>query len=107
MTVIVMANVTDKIRGECRKYLIEIKAGVYIGKISQSVRELLWNLITGAGLDGGAIMAFPSDNEQGFSFVSYGEMQREVVDYDGISLLRYKSESKKDTKTWYKLKKMY
>ena len=104
MIIIIVENVSESLRGEISKYLLEVKAGVFIGKISKLVRDNLWASIKASVPVGGALIAYSMNNEQGFTFESYGELTRKTVDYDGLTLLYYESDSKKDTKTLTKLK---
>ena len=45
MVVIVIDNASAKLRGELTKWLLEVKPGVFVGKVSAMVRERLWDKI--------------------------------------------------------------
>ena len=89
MTIIVMESVSEKIRGECTRYLLEIKPGVFLGSITKIVRELLWQQICDSCTDGGAIMAYSASNEQGFNLQIYGNTNYQVIDMDGLKLIQH------------------
>lgn len=106
MIVLSLENVPDRIRGECTKYLLEIKYGLYIGNVSRIVRDLLWKMIKDEGV-GEAVFINSTNNEQGFSFEILGNPSRSVRDFDGIKLFTYVTDNQKDTKTVLKLQKMH
>ncbi|WP_240051778.1 type I-E CRISPR-associated endoribonuclease Cas2e [Pseudonocardia sp. EV170527-09] len=49
-------------------WLLEISAGVFVGKVTTRVRELLWLRTVDMVKTGRAIMVFSADNEQGLDF---------------------------------------
>ena len=79
-----MENVTERLRGECTRYLLEIKTGVFLGTINATVRELLWKKITESGDAGGAVLAYSAQTEQGFLLKMHGNPRKKVVDIDGL-----------------------
>jgi len=87
MVMITMENVTERLRGECTRFLLEVKTGVFLGTINATVRELLWKKITESGEAGGAVLAYSSQTEQGFSLVMHGDPKKKVKDIDGIFLI--------------------
>lgn len=98
MIVLMLEHVSEKIRGECTKYLLEIKPGIYLGTITSQVRALLWDMICNEGNTGGAMIAYSTNNEQGFKIESFGDPSREIDELDGVQLIRYKTENIHDTK---------
>lgn len=87
MVLITMENVTERLRGECTRYLLEIKTGVFLGTINAPVRELLWKKIIESNDAGGAVMAYSAQTEQGFSLKMHGNPRKKVVDIDGLFLI--------------------
>lgn len=87
MTIIVLSNCPPKLRGDMTKWMAEINTGVYVGKLSARVREELWKRICENIKTGQATMVFPSDGEQHFDFRVHNTTW-EVVDFDGIKLMR-------------------
>jgi len=89
MLVIVLENAPARLRGRLAVWLLEIHAGVYIGDFSQKIREMLWIQIIDGIEDGTAIMAWGTNNESGYEFVTTGTNRRIPVDYDGIQLISF------------------
>lgn len=88
MTVLVMENVSPSLRGECTRWLLEIKAGVFLGTISTAVRERLWALVQERSEDGDCLIAYSANNEQGFCMEIWGNPRRTIVDFDGLQLIK-------------------
>lgn len=86
MVVVVLAVVPERLRGHLTRWLMEILPGVYVGKVSARVRELLWEQIRENCKHGRAIMAYTTDNEQGLAFKTHGQ-EWEPVDYEGLTLI--------------------
>lgn len=91
MLVIVVENVAPRLRGRLAVRLLEVRAGVYVGKASRRLRERIWSELE-AGLEAGgnAVMAWRVPNEQGFSVKTLGTNRREVVHFDGLELVAFK-----------------
>jgi len=68
--------------------MLELKAGIFIGTLSALVREKLWKNIREKISDGGAFLIHPTNNEQKFEIWAYGNTQRTIIDFDGLSLIR-------------------
>ncbi len=97
MLVIVTENVPHRLRGRLAVWLIEIRAGVYIGDLSAKVREMIWTQIEIGIDDGNAIMAWSTNTESGFDFLTLGDNRRLPVEIDGLKLVSfYPMEDKKD-----------
>ncbi len=88
MCVIVMDNALPRLRGELTRWLLEVKPGVFVGKIGAAVREKLWEKVRKDGEAAGALLLYSSDTEQGFQIELYGDHKRTVEDLDGIQLIR-------------------
>ena len=88
MCVIVMENALARLRGELTRWLLEVKPGVFVGKISAAVRERLWDKVCEDASASGALLLYSSDTEQGFRIELFGDPKRTVVDLDGIQLIR-------------------
>lgn len=89
MLVIVLENAPARLRGRLAVWLLEIHAGVYIGDFSQKVREMLWIQILDSIEDGTAIMAWGTNNEAGYDFVTIGTNRRVPVEFDGVQLISF------------------
>lgn len=86
MTVLVLTAVPAGLRGVLTRWLFEIAPGVFVGRVSARIRELLWQrVIEGVGR-GRAIMVQSQRNEQGLGFRVHGH-DWEPVDFEGINLM--------------------
>jgi CRISPR-associated protein Cas2 len=93
MLVIVVENVPPRLRGRLAIWLLEVRAGVYVGHLSRRVREMLWEtVIKGIG-EGNAVMAWSTNTELGFDFLTWGVNRREPVEMDGIKLVSFLPEN--------------
>jgi len=90
MVVVIVESVSAGLRGLLTRWFVEPRAGVYVGTVSSRVRELVWAEVTKTGSDGSAVLIHRSSNEQGFKIRTHGEHRRELVDMDGLQLIRWK-----------------
>lgn len=88
MVIFILERVPPGLRGELSRWFLEPKTGVFVGKVSASVRDRLWDKACGQAKGGGCLMIHKSDNEQGFQIRSWGEMARSVEDFEGLFLVR-------------------
>jgi CRISPR-associated protein Cas2 len=89
MLVIVVENVPPRLRGRLAVWLLEVRAGMYVGKVSRRVREMLWDTVE-KGMDGGnAVMAWSTNSESGFDLLTLGANRRIPVVMDGIKLVSF------------------
>ncbi|MGZ8942247.1 MAG: type I-E CRISPR-associated endoribonuclease Cas2e [Methylobacter sp.] len=97
MLVIVVENVPPRLRGRLAVWLIEIRAGVYVGDLSIKVREMIWSQIEMGIEDGNAVMVWTTNTESGFDFMTLGKNRRLPVELDGLKLVSfYPEEEPKD-----------
>jgi CRISPR-associated protein Cas2 len=89
MLVIVVENAPPRLRGRLAVWLLEIRAGVYVGKISRRIREMLWNQVQIGIEDGNAIMAWTTNTEAGFDFETLGANRRIPIELDGVKLVSF------------------
>ncbi len=89
MLVIVTENVPPRLRGRLAVYLIEIRAGVYIGNPSAKLRDLLWSYVEVGIEEGNAIMAWSTNTESGYDFKTLGKNRRLPVEMDGLKLVSF------------------
>lgn len=88
MVILICEKAPDSLRGELSRWMIEPKTGVFVGKMSALVRDKLWQRVQLKIKGGAAILAYPSPTEQGFIIKSCGETTRQLVDYDGLMLVK-------------------
>jgi CRISPR-associated protein Cas2 len=89
MMVIVVEGAPSRLRGRLAVWLLEIRAGVYVGNYSKRVREMIWTQVEGAIGEGDAVMAWSAPTDQGYSFATAGRHRRMPVDFDGLTLVRF------------------
>lgn len=89
MLVIVVENAPPRLRGRLAIWLLEIRAGVYIGNYSAKVRDHIWAQVEAAIEDGNAVMAWRTNNEAGFDFKTLGANRRIPVEMDGAKLVSF------------------
>ncbi|OGS34193.1 MAG: type I-E CRISPR-associated endoribonuclease Cas2 [Elusimicrobia bacterium RIFOXYB2_FULL_49_7] len=89
MLVIVLESVPSRLRGRLAVYLIEVRAGVYLGDVSRKVREMLWEQVGAYCMDGNAVMAWTANTESGFDFLTLGKNRRIPVEMDGLKLVSF------------------
>lgn len=94
MMVIVVENVPPRLRGRLSLWLAEIRAGVYVGDYSTKTRERIWSEVRLMIGEGSAAMAWSAPADSGFSFETLGVNRREEVDIDGLTLVRFLTESR-------------
>ena len=88
MLVMIMENVPIGVRGELSRWLIEPRAGVFVGHVTALVRDKLWQKCCNAIESGGIIQIWSTNNEQKFDVRVFGDTRREIVDYEGLKLVR-------------------
>jgi CRISPR-associated protein Cas2 len=93
MLVIVVENVPPRLRGRLALWLLEIRAGVYVGKVSRRVREMIWNNVREGFGDGNAVMSWTTNTESGFDFLTIGANRRIPVEMDGVRLVSFLPEA--------------
>ncbi|MBP2473168.1 CRISPR-associated protein Cas2 [Crossiella equi] len=86
MTVIVVAACPVGLRGHLTRWLLEISPGVFVGRTTGRVRELLWVRVVEMVRTGRAIMVHHADNEQGLAFKVH-DHNWVPVDFEGINLM--------------------
>lgn len=92
MTVIAMDAAPEGVRGELTRWFLELKPGVFIGKVNTRIRDLLWERICQTDAANGAVMAYAAPNEQGFSMRVFGVPKRHVNDFEGIQLITIRND---------------
>ena len=89
MLVIVVENVPPRLRGRLAVFLIEVRAGVYVGKPSARVRNKLWECVEAEIEDGNAVMIWSAPTESGYDFLTLGKNRRMPVELDGLKLVSF------------------
>ena len=89
MLVIVTENVPPRLRGRLGVWLIEVRAGVYIGNPSARLRDFIWEQVKDGLEDGNAVMVWNTNTESGYDFETLGKNRREPVEFDGLKLVSF------------------
>ena len=89
MLVIVLENAPPRLRGRLAVWLLEIRAGVYVGNYSHRVREHIWAQVEEDIEEGNAVIAWKTSNEAGFEFQTLGANRRVPADWDGVRLVSF------------------
>lgn len=89
MTVIVLEGAQPRLRGRLAVWMLEVRAGVYVGRVSQKVRDMLWENVTVGIEDGNAVMVWDVPTDSGFAFLSCGKNRRMHCDFDGMTLVSF------------------
>jgi CRISPR-associated endoribonuclease Cas2 subtype I-E len=74
-------------------WLVEARAGVYVGDVSRRIREMIWENVEKLGGDGNVVLAWAAPNEAGFELATFGTNRRIPIDFDGLRLVSFKSGS--------------
>lgn len=88
MIVLILERVPTGLRGELTRWLLEPKAGVFVGRVSAMVRDKLWSKACSESQGGGCLMIHSSNCEQGYRIQSWGDTARVIEDFEGLSLVR-------------------
>lgn len=90
MIVLVLTAVPAGMRGDLSRWLLEVAPGVFVGRVSRRVREMLWLRVRyGLIRDGCAIMVVAAPGrEQGFEILTTGRDRWLPVDFEGLTLVR-------------------
>lgn len=90
MLVIVVENAPPRLRGRLAVWLLEVRAGVYVGSFGKRAREMLWDqVVNGISEEGNAVMAWRTMSESGFEVLTAGLNRRIPIDLDGVQLVRF------------------
>jgi CRISPR-associated protein Cas2 len=96
MVVIVVENAPQRLRGRLAIWLLEVRAGVYVGKISRRVREMIWSTLEKGLGEGNAVMAWTTNTESGFDFLTLGKNRRIPKEMEGVKLVSFLPEEGKE-----------
>ena len=92
MMVVVVTNAPPRLRGRLAAWLLEVRAGVYVGDYSARTREMIWDQVQTGLEEGDAVMIWKAPTDQGYDFATHGKNRRMPVDFDGLKLVSFLSE---------------
>ena len=88
MVVMILESVPTSLRGQLTRWLIEPHPGVFVGHVNAMVRNRLWDKCCSARRAGGVIQLWSTNTEQRYTMRMAGSTKRQVVDFDGLQLVR-------------------
>jgi len=88
--VIVVENAPPRLRGRLSLWFAEVRAGVYVGVYNRRTRERIWDEVKLMIGSGNAVVAWAAPTDSGFEFEAIGENRRAPVDFDGLTLVKFK-----------------
>jgi len=92
MLLMVLQNCPASLKGLLSRWLIEVRSGVFLGNPSSRIRDILWDrTVLHPRNRGYAIQIWSDQGPQGFAYRTWGEGGRELVDFEGIALVRQTS----------------
>jgi len=90
MVVIVLENVPNRLRGILSRWCLEVRAGLFVGRLDARMREKLWekidDLMEG---EGSGVMCWSQNGAQGYAFRSLGANPRRAIERDGLWLVAH------------------
>lgn len=87
MTVLILTNASPSVRGRLRLWMIEIAGSVYVGTLTQRVRDTIWNdVVTTPGRRAAAVMYWSAPGTQRFMWRTKGHPDRTQRVVDGLLL---------------------
>ncbi len=89
MLVIAVNNAPPRLRGRLSLWLLEVRAGIYVGNYSRRTREMIWALVEEHIDEGDAVIIWSAQAEDGFGFLTCGQNRRMPADSDGLNLVRF------------------
>ena len=89
MLVIVVEGAPPRLRGRLAAWLVEVRAGVFVGDYSSRTRERIWDQVVAFIEDGDAVMIWKAPTDQGYDFLTVGRNRRMPVDFDGLKLVSF------------------
>ena len=89
MIMVVTENVPPRLRGRLAVWLLQVRAGVYVGNVSRRIREMIWEQCEFFVEDGNIVMAWATNTESGFDFQTLGKNRRIPIDMDGLRLVQF------------------
>lgn len=90
MMIVVTNNAPPRLRGRLGVWLLEVRAGVYLGVYSARTREMIRDQVASLIEDGDAVIAWSAPTDAGFDFETFGQNRRIPVDFEGLKLVAFR-----------------
>lgn len=91
MVVMILEKVPRSLRGVLTRWMLEVDTGVFVGRLSARVRDLLWMRAVAKSRGGKVCQVWSTDSEQGFDLRLHGYEDRAVVEMDGLRWVAFKN----------------
>jgi CRISPR-associated protein Cas2 len=90
MMAVIVNNAPPRLRGRLAVWLLEVRAGVYVGVYGAKTREMIVEQVKSLIAEGDAVVAWDAPNDAGFLFETFGVNRRVPVDFDGLQLVAFR-----------------
>ena len=87
MVVMILERVPRGLRGDLSRWMIEPKAGIFLGRMTARLRDKLWQKAVAGSRGGACLQAWNTPSEQGFTVRTHGDGSRKIIDVEGLSLV--------------------
>src|SRR5690606_32970382 len=88
MVVYSLTNAPQRTRGLLSRYCLEVRPGLFVGRLDKRMRLKLWYaVLEAAAARTSGVMAWSRPTAQGYAFKSFGPGARRPVRYDGLWLI--------------------
>jgi len=88
VVVLILERVSVSLRGELSRWMLEPRAGVFVGSPPARVRDKLWERVMRQTKDGGSLMVHNANTEQGYAMRMAGDPSRLIERNEGLFLVR-------------------
>ncbi len=87
MVVLILERVPASLRGDLSRWMIEPKAGIFLGRMTARIRDKLWAKAVAGSQGGACLQAWTAPGEQGFVVRTHGDTSRKIMDFEGLDLV--------------------
>lgn len=88
LVVLLLERVPVGVRGDLGRWMLELRPGVFVGRVSAQVRDALWDRVRAHARTGACAMVRLADTDQGFQIETHREPRRPVEHFEGLQLVR-------------------
>lgn len=82
-------NAPPRLRGRLAAWLLEIRAGVFVGDYSARTRERIWEQVVGGIENGDAVMGVERANRSRIRLSNDRRERRTPIDFGGLKLVSF------------------
>jgi CRISPR-associated protein Cas2 len=88
LVVFLTENVSASVRGDLARWMLEPRAGVFVGDLPASVRDALWERLRRNAKVGACTMIRSADVDQRVEIDVFRDPRRRVGHFEGFTLVR-------------------